>query len=494
MAIRFTEPSVAPQLAFYDRALPEADSRAMRLWVEKFFPFQQRWLLDANRFAVCNKSRKLGLTLSSAACGVIWGAFHRETTTVISVGQDEADEVIDTARKHARIMRELGSTLCEVTKHTKEEIRFKKGGRILALPSTGGRSYTGNVFLDEFAHQGHATEVWKAAAPVAMLGNKMRVISTPNGVGNEFHDLIEFALNPEAASRTTEGFGSVKWSLHEIPIEDAIAEGYRVDIAACWALAKGDPRIFAQEFQCSFLDAQFQYVPTDDITAALTTEPMIELEADANTYDYYAGLDIGREVDLSCLIVIRVHRRTGAARIVYLQTIKRTDTKALHEMVDYAFKRYKLRRLCIDATGLGSFPAQDIKKKHSELYDVDYRRPRVEPIDFTLQSKEDLATGLYSAVTKKTILLPGCNAALMPATRITDGGAKVVYNEADVWKKLKKEIASVQRKVTKAANVVYETPRTREGHADRAWALMLALYARDPIHPMLLALQGTPKS
>lgn len=233
MAARFIEPKVEPALAFYDRALPKADARAMRLWVQKFFPFQQRWLLDQARFAVCNKSRKIGLTLSSAGCGVIWGAFHRETTTVISKGEKEAIEVLRTARKHAAILRDLGSTLCEVTKYNSNEIQFRKGGRIVALASTGGRSYTGNVFLDEAAHLQHQTEVWKAAAPVAMLGNRMRVISTPNGVGDEFYDLCEYASNPEAASRSMEGIVGTRWSFHEIPIDVAIAEGYNVDLAAC---------------------------------------------------------------------------------------------------------------------------------------------------------------------------------------------------------------------------------------------------------------------
>jgi phage FluMu gp28-like protein len=465
------------------------DYRALALWVGEMWPFQRRWLLDPARFAVCNKSRKIGLSFTTAGSAVIWGAFHKETTTIISVGQKEANEVLGTAVKLARILRKLGSDMAQIIHKNKVEIVFQSGGRILALPSDGGRSYSGNVFLDEFAHTTHATEVWKAAAPVALLGHKMRVVSTPNGVGNEFHDLWEYTTDAERSNgRVLDHTDKMKWVAHEIPISLATSEGYPVDLEACWSLVRGDPRVFDQEYNCSFLNAEFQYIPTDMI-AGCSVDTSIGNEEGV----YYAGLDIGREVDLSVLVVIkRWINKDGKARyrVVYVESMKRTEEDALHDMVAAAFARFKIKRLCIDRGGMGTFPADRIKKNHSEKYDPPNRRPRVDPIDFTVKSKDELATGLYTLMSTRALELPATDAALPSERRLRADGSFTMVNEPGIAKHLKREIASLQRKITKSGNVIYETPRTREGHGDRAWALMLATYAIDPVHPMLLALSG----
>ncbi len=174
----------------------------------------------------------------------------------------------------------------------------------------------------------------------------------------------------------------------------------------------------------------------------------------------------------------------GVRYLVHVETIKRTDSDGLEAMVDRAFDRWKLKRLCIDSTGLGSFPSDRIKKKHSEKIDVAHRRPRVECIDFTPNSKEALATGLYAAMTGGTLKLPKTDIAFPSIA----SGANTA-NTAGTAAQLRKEIASLRRVITAAANVRYETPHTTEGHGDRAWALMLGLHACTAPNAMIAALQ-----
>jgi phage FluMu gp28-like protein len=176
---------------------------------------------------------------------------------------------------------------------------------------------------------------------------------------------------------------------------------------------------------------------------------------------------------------------------VHVETMKRTDGEGLAAMIDRAFARYKLKRLCIDSTGLGTFPSEAIKKKHSEKIDVAHRRPRVECIDFTPNSKEQLATGLYTTMSNQLVQLPSndnalpCEVAFDPVVQ-----RKYTINAPGTAAALKREIASVQRIVTTSGNVTYSTPRTSDGHADRAWALMLALHARSATNPMIDALRS----
>lgn len=165
-----------------------------------------------------------------------------ETTTVISVGERESLEVIDKGTKHAKALQALGSQWATIEGEKVDSLRLASGGRVLALPSTsGGRSYSGNVLLDEFAYHTNPQKVWDGASAVVMHGYRMRVLSTPNGVGNLFHELW---TDPKASSGYTK---------HATTIDEARADGLRVDDAECWKMARGDPRVYDQLFRCSFL-------------------------------------------------------------------------------------------------------------------------------------------------------------------------------------------------------------------------------------------------
>lgn len=475
------------RLAPYRSRLPASEFAALHAWLTTFERFQLDWLLEEARFAVANKARQIGWSHTTAGQLVLWGAFRGEPNLVLSVGQDEADEVISKCAWHVRQLRAFGSESASVTRPpSTSEIVFSSGGRIVALPSTGGRSFTGNLFLDEYAYHQNPTKVWDAASPASMLGYRIRVVSTPNGAGNDFHALWESARNPRDGVPAT-----ARWATREVPLQVAIDEGYPIDLDACWSVyAKGDPRLFAQMFGCSFLDNVLQYIQTDKIRACFSKRP---LEADERGL-YYAGLDIGREADLSVIVVVKVVR--GVAEVVHVESMKRTDSDGLEAMVAWAFKRYRLRRLCIDETGLGTFPAERIKKKHGDRLDLPHRRNKVEPIKFGLVSKEALATNLYTAVTDGKVVLPAGDEHLATFERWNedDGGRRVgtpvVVNPPGTAAALATEIASLQRVVTPSGNVTYETPRTKDGHADRAWSLMLALFAVDKVHPMVAALQS----
>lgn len=418
-----------PQAVERYRVLPEIEFQALSSWLSTFYQFQLEWLLDQSEQAICNKSRQIGLSHTTSALGVIWAAMHGELTTIISIGELESSEVLAKAKSHAWVLQQLGSKMATPSRVNATSIEFESGGRVLALPSTGGRSFTGNVFLDEFAYQQHSAKVWDAAAAVTMLGGRLRVASTPNGVGNDFEILWRKA--------TTGALDS--WSAHEFPIQRAIDEGYPVDIKKCWSIAKGDPRLFDQLFNCKFLDGELQYIPTKAITENTEERCSVPLEGYA-----FAGLDIGRTVDLTALYVVR-RGIDGFWRVVYRETCKRTQQQDIERMVDAAFSRFNIRRLCVDSSGLGAFPAEQLQRKHG--------RARVEPVVFTLNSKEALATTLYSVIV----------------------GGLMRFQRDDA--QLIQDLCSLRRIITEAGNVRYDAPHTEEGHADRAWALALALHA-----------------
>lgn len=409
-------------LEYLRRALPPNDHRAVCAWIETFYPYQQNWILDPVRFALLVKSRQIGASHSYAAWALL-RALVGQLTTVISVGQREADEIIEKAGRHAAALERLGSTWAK-GKPTTDELKLATGGRILSLPATsGGRSYSGNVILDEAAYYQHPEKVWDGAGGVVMHGFAMRVLSTPNGVGNLFHELV-------TDEKAHEGY-----RMHAVTLDQARAEGLRVDEAECWKMARGDPRVFDQLFRCKFLDGDAQYIPSDLISAALYEGP--------SQGEVYGGLDIGRTADLTALVLVYMDK--ARVRWEFLtECRKRTSQTDLDELVELAAAK-GCRRLCVDATGMGAFPAEQMKRFE--------RRMQVEPVVFSLSVKEDLATSLYQAIAQLTGRIRKANAAL------------------------RDDLCAIRRIVTSAGNVRYDAPHTDKGHADRAWAYALALHA-----------------
>ena len=419
--------------------LPERELKAFRAWERTFYAFQLQWLFEPADYALALKSRQIGFSHTTAALATLWAVALGETTTLISVGEREAKEVLEKAKAHAGALRDFGSRWATVRgKDAAEEIRFASGGRLVALPQTsGGRSFSGNVFLDEYAYLQDPEKVWDGASAVTMHGYRLRVASTPNGVGNSFHSL---ATDPKQNSG---------YAIHNIPIERAIADGMRVDMDRCWKMAKGDPRIFDQLFRCKFLDGSLQYIPTAAVNECSSADCYVHVG------ECYAGLDIGHSNDLTALVVVRVGL-DGVPVVQAIRTCKRTDYETLRDLVAEAFGRYSLRRLAIDSTGIGTFPAEQLQKS--------YGSHRIEAVPFTAAVKEDLATTAHAHFIANGVRLPLTDNAIADCE---PGGAA----------RLREDVCSIRREVTSAGNVRYDAARTADGHADTAWALFLALHA-----------------
>lgn len=406
-------------------SLPAREFAAVAAWLTTFYAYQLEWLLDWSRFALLNKARQIGASHTYAAAAVLW-AMLGETTTIISVGEREALEFVDKAARHARVLHKLGSRWAKA--YTKgPELKFASGGRIIALPaSSGGRSYSGNVMIDEAGYLERPEQVWDGAAAVVMHGFRLRCLSTPNGVGNLWHGL----WSDPAQNRG--------YRKHEVTIDEARADGLQVDDDECWKMARGDQRLYDQLFRCKFLDNEQQYIPTPLIKACLVD--------DAYCYDgeAFGGLDIGRTADITALAVVK-RDVDGVFHEQHVYECKRTSIEDLDRIVTEAFRDFRLTRLCVDSTGLGAFPAEAMQNR--------FGIHRVEPVVFTLQSKDVLATTLYQVIAEQRIRLARANVDLQS------------------------DIAAIRRIVRSSGAVSYEAPHTDKGHADRAWALALALHA-----------------
>lgn len=195
-----------------------------------FLPYQRRWVEDESQIMIAEKSRRTGLTWAEAGRNVMNAAKPRSrggcNTFYVGSKQEMALEYIAACALFAKAFNELAEA--DVYEQTfwdsgkKEEIlaymiRFPKSGRkIQALSSRPSnlRGLQGDVVIDEAAFHESLEELLKAALALTMWGNKVRLISTHNGVDNAFNTYIQDARE-----------GRKDYSIHRITLDDAIADG-----------------------------------------------------------------------------------------------------------------------------------------------------------------------------------------------------------------------------------------------------------------------------
>lgn len=195
-----------------------------------FLAYQQRWFDDTSQIMIAEKSRRTGLTWAEAGRNVINGAKPRRrggcNTFYVGSKQEMALEYIAACALFAKAFNELAQA--DVYEQTfwdegrKEDIlaymiRFPKSGfKIQALSSRPSnlRGLQGDVVIDEAAFHESLEELLKAALALTMWGNKVRLISTHNGVDNAFNSYIQDARE-----------GRKDYSIHRITLDEAIAQG-----------------------------------------------------------------------------------------------------------------------------------------------------------------------------------------------------------------------------------------------------------------------------
>ena len=410
----------------------------MTAWLRgNFLPYQLRWILDDAPFVLCNKGRQLGITDASAAKCILGAFVRHRPQIVLSAAQDNANEMLEAVRRHCKFLELIGvPEATAFTTDNTEEVAWHGAGRsiaALAANARTARSFHGDVYLDEYAFHADPTGIWSAAAPMATRGDlRLRVVSTPNGATGKFYELCRGAEDKTLAG----------WSYHRIPLDTALGEGLAVDRQRLLTLVGGDERVFAEAYECAFLDANFQYLPTTLVDAARTWKGA---QPDLEGAEFFAGFDVGRWHDLSVLTVIAL--KNGVTWVVAIITAKRTAFRAQEKMLERAREVFGWSKLYIDKTGIGEAVAESLVEEWGE--------DEVVPVAFSHPVKSLMATTTFKWLRAGNVRMP----------KTAEGS------------KLRDEAVALRRVVTPSGNVVYESPRGPEGHGDRFWSFALALLA-----------------
>ncbi len=219
----------------------------------KTYPFQDDCLkaFRKHAFNIVLKSRQLGLSTIIAAFAVWTALFRRDKNIlVIATKLSTAKNFI---KKVVKILDNLPPwmRLCNYEK-SQQEVRFDNGSVIKAVPTTddAGRSEALSLLIvDEAAFVRNFEEIWSALFPTLSEGGSAIVLSTPNGVGGQYHDLWlgaedgGFGEDDEGSN----GFHPIRlpWQVHPEHGEEYFEKMSR----------KLGPRKTAQELLCDFLSS-----------------------------------------------------------------------------------------------------------------------------------------------------------------------------------------------------------------------------------------------
>ena len=155
------------------------------------YPFQERCLKEfkENRYSIILKSRQLGISTLSAGYSLWLILFHNDKNIlVIATGKDVAKNLVTKVRVMYENLPSWLKTNVEET--NKLSLRFANGSQIKAIASneSAGRSEALSLLImDEAAFIDKVGTIWTAAQQTLATGGGCIALSTPNGVGNWFH-------------------------------------------------------------------------------------------------------------------------------------------------------------------------------------------------------------------------------------------------------------------------------------------------------------------
>ena len=404
----------------------------------KLYDYQKRWLADISRFKIGMMSRQTGKTFTCTLeivldCLDAEARGQRCRWVILSRGERQAREAMEEGiKRHLGAFKMAFKSLeYDWSPDTKAlEVTLPGGSRITALPANPdtARGFSANVLLDEFAFHQDSRKIWQALFPVISAGHKLRVISTPNGKGNKFYELM-----------TSTAAGDV-WARQTTDIHQAVDDGLPRDVAQMKA-GINDDDAWQQEYELKWLDEASAWLSYELINAV--EHDMAGQPAHYQGGPVFVGEDIGTRRDLYVLWVLElVGDVLWTREVIARQRIKFAEMDALRADV---FSRYRVMRACIDQTGMGEKVVEDAKRAHGNL--------RVEGLLFTLPNKLVLATGGKEAFEDKRIRIPMGDLAL------------------------RTDLHKLKRETTQTGNARFVADSDSAGHADRAWACFLAIHA-----------------
>lgn len=433
--------------------------------VEKYFlPYQERWINDNSRLKIMEKSRQIGISFATSYRAIRQQSLKdtKYDTWVSSRDELQARLFIEDCRKFANIFdcafEPLGGKVLQAKARSNAFcLEFSNGTHIHSLSSNADAQSgkRGTRILDEFALHTDPRKLYSIAYPGITWSGNLEIISTHRGSFNFFNRLLQ---------DIRENGNPKNFSYHRVTLEDALNQGFldklkqklpcedprvAMDESSYFDFIKNscpDEESFLQEYMCVPADDRSAFLQSDLIESCeyAQNEPWEYLFSDIENVsnNMFVGVDIGRDNDLTVFWLIEQQDHTYLTRkIVCLGNTSFSEQESqLYKLLSVK----NIVRVCIDETGIGRQFVERARERFGQY--------RIEGITFTNMVKEQFAYGLRGAFEDKIIKIP------------SDGNIRA-------------DLRAIKRETTCAGNIRFAADRGKNGHADRFWALALAIHA-----------------
>ncbi len=431
--------------------------------------FQINELNNDSMFAIERKCRQVGWSFLIALRGTLDAILDARSSVYNSINQFEAQDKIKYARA---IYHNLESPyrLPRIITDNKNEIEFENGARLVSTANARGKPNS-NFFGDEFAWKQNAREIYTAAVPVISKGGTFRIGSSTNGAGGVFWEIDEQKIQPYPGFvRTSTKWWEVEAFCENVSEAKKLAPGMttkqRVEKYASSRLkiifANMVIEDFQQEYEAEYVDETTAWITWVEIQANTIEELNCTISEDTKTIDnallaisafqgkiqrgeiesvFSGGVDIGRTKDATEIFLVG-KSTVDTYPLRLMVTLNKCDYDSQLAVLEKVLS-LPITKVLIDKTGLGNQLAEKMEKDFPS---------KVEGVNFTNQSKELWATDIKKVFQQHKTMIP---------------------NNKD----LAYQIHSIKKRVTPSNNLVFDTEKNEKHHADKFWALALALQA-----------------
>lgn len=323
-------------------------------------------------------------------------------------------------------------------RQTSTEIRFPGGSKITALPTSPGgiRGLSGHVYFDEADIVPDFRELWAGCSGIVTRGFRVLMSTTPMQTGGWVHQEMTAAESV--------------WDRHTLTIHQAVEQGmvghdgHPIDVELL-RRAIGDEDTWQREFLCKWPDQSSVWLPMDLILSCESDGACPEEFAGGPTF---IGVDVAIRRDLWVAVV--VERVGDVLWVREISTMRGGTFEAREVELQRLVGIYRPLRIAMDRTGIGEQPV--------ERAQLAFGAHRVDGVTFGSAIKTELAAAAKRHFEARTV-------------RIPDGDHI-----------LRADLGRIRREIGPGGAPRFTAERDAHGHADRFWALALALHAAHSDH------------
>ncbi len=220
------------------------------------YDFQTQLLKDFNdhRFNVILKGRQLGISTITAAYVSWMMLFHKDKNILVMATKFQT--AANLVKKVKAIIKNLPDwmQIATISIDNRASFELNNGSQIKASTTSGdaGRSEALSLLvIDEAAHVEGLDELWTGLYPTLSTGGRCIALSTPNGVGNWFHQTYT-----DAEAGINDFFPTIlPWHVHPDRDQEWFEEETK----------NMSQRQVAQEYECNFNMSGETVIHPDDM-------------------------------------------------------------------------------------------------------------------------------------------------------------------------------------------------------------------------------------